>query len=278
MGIFDKAILISDIDGTLLYDGIIPQENIDAIEEFKKEGGLFTIATGRGVEAAEDTYYKLNCNLPAAVFHGGVVYDYQNKAALFNDSLSKQDKLIALKIFEKFSNIGVEIHSVDCLYIISHNDGLWHHVNYENMHYKEVNAQEILGENWNKIVLFCDSEQDYISLNEYYKSLNYDNCIFELTMTYQCKNGVISKAIEFYPKSVNKGNAVRFLAEKYNRIPFTIGDYYNDLELISASKYGAATKEAPEDVKKLAKHITCGVKQGAVADYIGYIKSILRGS
>ena len=79
MGIFDKAILISDIDGTLLHDGIIPDANIDAIEYFKKEGGLFTVATGRGVVAARESYSLLKCNAPAAVFQGGAVYDYKNE-------------------------------------------------------------------------------------------------------------------------------------------------------------------------------------------------------
>jgi len=48
MGKFDKVIIVSDIDGTFLgKNGRIVPENIEAIEYFKREGGSFTVATGR---------------------------------------------------------------------------------------------------------------------------------------------------------------------------------------------------------------------------------------
>ncbi len=278
MGIFDKAILISDIDGTLLYDGIVPKENIEAIEYFKKEGGLFTFATGRGAMAAQEVYDVINCNAPAVVFQGGAIYDYQKQDFLSQDTLSIQDKMVAVDLLKKFPDIGFQAHNGLLIYVINENDGVWHHINYESLKYKIVSVEEVINSSWNKVVFFCDNEKLYLEFKDYYEKLNYKDCFCYHTMTYNCKSGTISKAFEFYPSRVNKGNGVKFLAEKYNRIPFTIGDYLNDVDLISASEYGAATLEAPEEIKKLAKHITCSVKDGAVADYIGYIKTILRGS
>ena len=278
MGIFDKAILISDIDGTLLHDGIIPDANIEAIEYFKKEGGLFTVATGRGVVAARESYSLLKCNAPAAVFQGGAVYDYNNQEFLFKDVLDYSDKLIAIKILEQFKNIGMQVHSKDFIYVIRENDGVWHHIHYESLIYKIVNIEDIMDLEWHKVVYFCDDDDLFLKAKEFYDNLKYENSLFLHTMSYKCKSGVTSHAFEYYPTRINKGNAVRILAEKFNRIPFTIGDFYNDVDLIKASNFGGATLEAPQEIKNLAKHITCGVKDGAVADYIGYIKTILRGS
>lgn len=278
MGIFDKAILISDIDGTLLYDGVVPEINLKAIEFFKNEGGLFTVATGRGAVAAEETYKLLKCNAPAAVFQGGAVYDYNLKEFIYKDVLSYEDKMVAQKILNKFHNIGMQVHSKDYIYVIRENDGVWHHINYESLPNKIVNIEEIFDIEWHKVVFFCDNDDLFVKAKEYYNSLNYDSSLFLHTMSYKCKSGITSHAFEYYPSVINKGNAVRFLAEKFNRIPFTIGDFYNDVDLIKASKFGAATLEAPQEIKNLAKHITCSVKDGAVADYIGYIKTILRGS
>lgn len=278
MGIFERAILISDIDGTLLYDGIIPNANLKAIEYFKNEGGLFTVATGRGVVAAQETYSLLKYNAPCAVFQGGSVYDYETGKFLFKDILDNNDKLAAINILNRFSNVGMQVHSKDYIYVISENDGVWHHIEYENLIYKVVNIDEIFDLEWHKVVFFCDDEELYNNVNNYYKLLNYNNCILLHSMTYKCKSGVLSRAFEFYPSRINKGNAVQFLANQFNRIPFTIGDYYNDIDLIKASNFGGATLEAPLKIKKLAKHITCSVKDGAVADYIGYIETILRGS
>lgn len=278
MGIFDSAILISDIDGTLLYDGIIPKENLDAVEYFKSEGGLFTVATGRGNLAASEQYKMLKCNAPAAVFQGGAIYDYTTNSFLWKNLLTLNDKLVVKGILEKFPDIGVQAHTENCIYVLRENSGVWHHINYESLKNHTVKFEDVVDLEWYKVVFFCDSEELYIKFKNYCNFLNYNSCIFSHTMSYKCKNGVYSKAFEFYPSVVNKGNAVQFLAKKYNRIPFTIGDYINDVELISASNYGAATLEAPKEIKALAKHITCSVKNGAVADYIGYIKTILRGS
>ena len=35
MGIFDGCLLISDIDGTLMHDGVIPNKTVEGIECFK---------------------------------------------------------------------------------------------------------------------------------------------------------------------------------------------------------------------------------------------------
>ena len=48
MGIFEGVLICTDLDGTLLRnDKSISRENLDAIEYFKAQGGLFTIVTGR---------------------------------------------------------------------------------------------------------------------------------------------------------------------------------------------------------------------------------------
>ncbi|MBQ3226919.1 MAG: HAD hydrolase family protein, partial [Clostridia bacterium] len=48
MGKFDGVLICTDLDGTLLKkDKTISEENLKAIEYFKREGGFFTIVTGR---------------------------------------------------------------------------------------------------------------------------------------------------------------------------------------------------------------------------------------
>ena len=48
MGKFDGILICTDLDGTLLRkDKSVSDENKKAIEYFKREGGYFTIVTGR---------------------------------------------------------------------------------------------------------------------------------------------------------------------------------------------------------------------------------------
>ena len=51
---FSKVILMTDLDGTLLTDDkqILPGD-FEAIERFRRGGGLFTMATGRGYAMAK---------------------------------------------------------------------------------------------------------------------------------------------------------------------------------------------------------------------------------
>ena len=45
---FDGILICTDLDGTLLNgDSAVSKENLDAIEYFKAEGGIFTFITGR---------------------------------------------------------------------------------------------------------------------------------------------------------------------------------------------------------------------------------------
>ena len=63
---FSKVILMTDLDGTLLTDDkqILPGD-FEAIERFRRGGGLFTMATGRGYEMAKHIADKLRWSITA---------------------------------------------------------------------------------------------------------------------------------------------------------------------------------------------------------------------
>ncbi len=273
MGTFQGAMLIADIDGTLLHDGIIPKNNIEAIKEFIGEGGLFTVATGRGVPAIHEVYKEALCNAPVITLQGGMIYDMENKKVLFSKPLENSNKLFVKEVLKKNKDVGIQVYIDSKVYCLQSNNGFLFHVNYEKMQYTTVNYKEIEKSDWCKVVFLCDKPSDVASLFSIYNSKNPINSKFLCTMRY----GDI-QAVELFPSDVHKGVAVEYLKNKYNREIFSIGDMFIDNELIAASKHGAATLGAPDDVKKYAEYITCDVRDGAVADYIGYIKSILRGS
>jgi len=67
MGKFDGIIIVSDIDGTFLgRNGRLVPENLRAIEYFQKEGGSFTVATGREHFLVPPSIPDLDriCNIP----------------------------------------------------------------------------------------------------------------------------------------------------------------------------------------------------------------------
>ena len=70
---FSKVILMTDLDGTLLTDDkqILPGD-FEAIERFRRGGGLFTMATGRGYAMAKHIADMLRLDCPAVVYRGGI--------------------------------------------------------------------------------------------------------------------------------------------------------------------------------------------------------------
>lgn len=274
MGIFDNCLLISDIDGTLLEDGIIPESNIKAINEFKKEGGLFTVATGRGVPAIRDIYDKVGFNAPVIADQGSVVYDFSSDKLLFSKYLSESSKQTAIELINHNENIGIAIFSDANFYIVRENKGIIYYANYEHMEKKALTLSEALNLNWNKVVFMTESPADFDDIKAFSETLNNNEVKFVNTIDFTNEY----RAFEFFAGNIHKGIGLDVLKSIYNKELFTIGDMFIDNELIAASKYGAATKGAKDEVKKLAKYITCDVLDGAVADYIDYIKSILRGS
>ena len=51
MGIFDGVLLVSDFDDTLVNrKKQLPERTKQALEWFVSQGGLFTLASGRGLE------------------------------------------------------------------------------------------------------------------------------------------------------------------------------------------------------------------------------------
>ena len=107
MKLFSGCLICCDIDGTLLSNGIIPQENIERIKFFAENGGIFALATGRN-KLAVSLVEKSIKDISTAVFlNGGMIYDYVTKKTIFEAKLQKEDYDIIYKIKEKFHEIGI---------------------------------------------------------------------------------------------------------------------------------------------------------------------------
>ncbi len=75
MGKYDKIILLSDIDGTLLNSqSRVGEKNRQAISEFIKEGGSFGIATGRSLTNARNFLENIEINGYCILANGSLHY------------------------------------------------------------------------------------------------------------------------------------------------------------------------------------------------------------
>lgn len=273
MGLFDGCLLVSDIDGTLLHDGFIPQNNIEAIEWFKSEGGIFTIATGRAVVAAKSSYELSHANAPLIALNGAVIYDFMQKKFLYNSALDKRCTNVVFDILQKFPTVGAEFFNGLDIYLIRGNEGTKQHSEYEHFTFKEL-PEDINSIPWEKVLFAFEDFETVSKLEQYVNTLDLDYCKFVNTCVSET-----ARYFELLPANINKGTAIKEMKKLCNaRFSFGIGDFYNDKELISEADYGAAVSAAPEEIKKIANYVTCSCEDGAVADFINQISLFMKGS
>ncbi len=84
----DTTLLMTDLDGTLLPSTkeILPEE-LEAIRQFRQQGGKFAIATGRTLQAAQRYLDRVQADVPVILFNGAGIYDPLSGTMLDTESL-----------------------------------------------------------------------------------------------------------------------------------------------------------------------------------------------
>lgn len=78
MNKFKGKIICCDVDGTLIDSRLkLPPKNTEAVNYFRNEGGLFTLATGRTVDGLRLYLDKISPDLPMVIQNGAAIYDLQ---------------------------------------------------------------------------------------------------------------------------------------------------------------------------------------------------------
>lgn len=270
MGIFSGCLLISDIDGTLLIDGVIPENNIDAINYFKAEGGLFTVASGRGPSIGKQIAKDLRVNAPVLFSNGSIIFDVYEDKVLHAEYLSDECKDLVKRTIQKFPEIGAEVNLIEKIITVNDNETTKWHRGYDGFDYLPYTCDEAYNFNWVKTLFMTEDQELLARVKQFMNSIKPDSAEYIVTspIYYEVHVGGINKAVNIPRLS----GMLNISADKI----FTIGDYYNDVEMVNAAAIGAFTEEAPEDIKPLAKYISKPVRLGAVADFIDYLTTIYK--
>jgi hypothetical protein len=263
---FNNILLITDADGTLLTDDKrILDIDKAAIRELTENGGLFTIATGRGVSLARVLADELELELPAVIFNGAAVYDFKQDTFLWQCRLPDEARGYMRLLMERFPSLGAEILRDDEVYVPATNELEEEHIRLGCKSPVRCRFDEIPTDNWIKTLLVGEPEAiDEVIL--FTKAQNFANI-----------HTVRSSPIyyEMLPDGVNKGTGLRKLLEILGisgKYIVAAGDFMNDLELLQMADLGVAVANAEEIVKREADLIVCDNNSGAVREIIRYLK------
>ncbi len=114
MGRFSDILLVTDFDATLTgRDRRIPQANVDAVERFMAEDGLFTIATGRSRPMFDHSSRDIRVNAPHILSNGSAVYDYATRSWIFWEDLPEDADAVMADLVARFPDVFGEVQTKD---------------------------------------------------------------------------------------------------------------------------------------------------------------------
>ena len=268
---FDNIIIVSDMDGTFFGDkATLVQRNIDAINYFKENGGRITFSTGRvhyNITYAGNGLEKL-CNCPAICANGACIYDFESGNVLREVYMNVDDVVRAIKIACEESPTTGERCSTPYGFITHSLTGL---IEKDIAHFRGGRVEQRPLDDWKgekllKLV-FRDEAEPLLHLRKFLAEKLGD--IF----TYASSS---PRFFEITAKGCSKADGIAFLRGLYpDATVYAVGDYENDLEMLSAADISACPANAMDYVKERADLSLCDCNEGAIAHLISIIESKL---
>lgn len=214
--------LVSDYDQTFYLNDEDINKNKNAINEFRKKGNIFVIATGRSFFDLKNKYdlYKFDYDY-VIINHGATVLD-KNDNVIYNYFINNA-MIVDLKN-------DLEIEKTEKTFCCSE---LESRVDFDYANLTKIHAEY----NDKKIAMKITNK-----INEKYNK--YINAYL-----------VTGNAIEIISKEIDKSLAISLLLQKLKINPnyvYTIGDGYSDIEMIKKFN-GFCMKNSVNEVKIIAK-------------------------
>ncbi len=269
---FENLLLCTDLDGTLLNDERqISQENLDAIEYFKSEGGCFTFITGRPPMISMDIYNNVKPNVPFGCFNGGGLYDGKNGEYIWSVTLPDGADELVSYADKNFPKTGVQINTQKTIYFQKESDSM--------VTFREITKAPYIFGDFSTItdplvkIVFGLKDSKYMDelakdLPKHPNASKFDFIRSELTL------------FEILPKGISKGNVLKILADYLNidmKNTIAIGDYNNDVSMLKVAGVGVAVANAVPDAKAVADIVTVSNNEHAIAKVIDDIdKGIIK--
>ena len=249
-------LLITDLDGTLLDDNkYIIKSDFAAIKKWQAAGHLFTIATGRAIRTARP--YAVD--LPAIVFNGSVIYDFNTETTIYETPLADFAPDVVKFVLENFPHVGITVQTISEMLTIRSNDIIEHLLIVEHTPRVDITLDEVPKRLFK--VLFALPHDKVPELS---KALN---------ERWGGKADFIHSNINYFemlPLGESKGSAVKKLVEHigYSGKIAAIGDFDNDITMLKCADFSACPSGAKGTIRETAQTVLKSNNGGAVAEFI----------
>ena len=265
--------LFTDFDGTLFSDNFtVSEKDIAAIKDYTARGGKFFISTGRLFNSIYPYLNDMGVESEMIVVsQGAEVYNVKTKQPLFRELISQD---LAKRVFayidkyiEKNPVVTAMMYIDDEVYFIDrlpeYREAFCNILKIKP-HILDCTMLEYLqkvNKEPSKILVMLEESHIEEFIQGGSKELN-GEAVF-------CESRKF--LIEIMPNGINKGTAVKFVADQYGIDMDDVicaGDSDNDLSMIQAAGLGVATANALDRVKKYANYIAPSCNDSPIANII----------
>jgi len=265
---FEGILICTDLDGTLLCaDKSVSRENLDAIEYFKSEGGIFTFITGRMPFTALDFGELLKPNAPIGCINGGGIFDYRTGEYVWTYELPRSAFKLVKAVRDKLPEIGFQINTFDKIYFPRDNVAMQLFRKVTGMPNRVCQIDEI-DEPVAKVVFGHDEENSLQRLIKFLAEQE-DATSFDFIRSERM-------LYEILPKGSSKGSVLPRLADHLGidmKNTVAVGDYNNDVSMLRSAGVGVAVSNATPEAKAAADYITVSNEEHAIARIISDIEN-----
>jgi len=261
----DIQLLVLDIDGTISgKSNQIREPVLQAIHTAQTKGVKVALATGRMYRSALSFYDLVGSQLPLICYQGAWIQEPLTNTLHRHLSVATDFVHQLLDEFEKpdWHTLSVHFYIDDRLYVRE----LTPHT---RAYIERSQVEPIVGDLRSLLDQFSPTKvlalsDDTDAIDRLYRSFRQRYTPQELYLTKS-----VATFFEAANPLVNKGAAVQYLAEDLLGLDrsqvMTIGDNFNDVEMIAYAGVGVAMGDAPAEVRQIADWVAPGVEEDGVA-------------
>jgi Cof subfamily protein (haloacid dehalogenase superfamily) len=269
----DIRLLVLDIDGTLAgHSNQITERVLDRVRAVQARGIGVAIATGRMYRSALRFYEVVQSTLPLMAYQGAFIKDPRTQKLLRHSPLPRHralEILTHLAPLEAQDALSIHLYIDDTLHVRAIID--------DTVAYAARSGVEPVAVGDLRQLMNRHSTLETTKL----LALSSDTALIadllsKLGQQYAPEEVYLTRSVDTFFEAThphaNKGAAVRYLAEdlldlKPDQV-MTVGDNFNDLEMIQYAGIGVAMGDAPQPVKDAADWVAPSVEADGVADAI----------
>ena len=260
-----------DLDGTLLNDKKeVSERNREALRAAHEKGAEIVFSTGRYYDMIPDAAKELDFVNYGIFINGAEVYDIKNKKVLSEKIMDLDTCLEALEyiatldvIYDAYvENKGYMSKDIFAkIYDERYLRSVYHRENIEQFRTVVPDLFEFLKEKGKGLqkFQFFSQDRDKIKRGTEYIRAHYPQFTVSSSLMFNT---------EINGEGVNKGNALKILAEKLGidmSETMAFGDGGNDMVLLKAAGMGVAMDNGMSEVKSIADYVTLSNNEDGVA-------------